>query len=194
MSLKRLLTTKGIHYFITRFGPSRLRSMAFDEKYRSGTWDFRGETSDELPSVIRTYLRCGDLLILGCGGASIVERFNSCEFSSILGLDLSEEAVRLANRFARENVSFQTGDLIKFQCVICYDVILFSESLYYVPSSQQENLLKRLASQLKPGGVIVVTLAQASRYKTIIELIRNRFDVVEDRKFSGSERHLLAFR
>lgn len=194
MNLKRLLVTKGIHYFVTRFGPMRLRSLAFDEKYRSGAWNFRGESSDHLPCVILKYLRNGDLLILGCGGASILESFEPDTFSSVLGLDLSEEAVRMASRFARKNISFRTGDMVTFECPRDYDVILFSESLNYVPTSQQEKVLKNLAKHLKGGGVIVVTLAQSTRYHAIIELIRSRFEIVEDRRFSGSERHLLVFR
>src|ERR1035441_9818662 len=123
MRLKQLLAAKGIHYFVTRFGPARLRGLAFDEKYRRGDWNFKGESSDELPSTIRKYLRGGDLLVLGCGGASILDSFNATEFSSVLGLDLSAEAVRLASRFARDNIIFQVGDMVTFQCGKDYDVI-----------------------------------------------------------------------
>jgi SAM-dependent methyltransferase len=194
MKIKQLLAAKGVHYFVTRFGPAWLRSAAFDEKYRRGDWNFKRENSDELPSVIRHYLRGGNLLILGCGGASLLESFGPEDFSRVLGLDLSPEAVRLANRFAGKNISFQVGDMLTFQDASDYDVILFSESLYYVPSSQQAGLLKRLAKQLKTGGVFVVTLAQPARYHAVIELIRNRFQVVDDRKFPNSDRQLLIFR
>lgn len=194
MRLKQLLAARGIHYLVTRFGPARLRAMAFDEKYRRGDWNFNGEGSNELPATIRKYLHGGDLLILGCGGASILKGFTPADFSSVLGLDLSAEAVRLANRYASEHIQFQVGDMVTFQCPKGYDVILFSESLNYVPSSRQEELLKRLAGHLKPGGVFVVTLAQAQRYHAIIELIRRHFQMVEDRNFSGLERRLLVFR
>lgn len=193
MRLKQLLAARGIHYFVTRFCPARLRGLAFDEKYRRGDWNFKGESSDELPSVIRKHLRGGDLLVLGCGGASILDSFEPAAFTSVLGVDLSTEAVRLASRFARNNIVFQVGDMVTFQCPKDYDVILFSESLYYVPSSRQEELLKRLAGHLKPGGVFIVTLAQAKRYHAIIELIRRSFNVLEDRKFENSERQLLVF-
>jgi trans-aconitate methyltransferase len=193
MRLKQLLAAKGVHYFVTRFGPARLRAMAFDEKFRRGDWNFKND-SEELPSVIRTYLRGGDLLILGCGAASILDKFEPTAVASVLGVDLSTEAVRLAGRFARGNVRFEVGDMVKFQCPKDYDVILFSESFNYVPSAQQEGLLRRLAGHLKAGGAIIVTLAQAKRYQAIIELIRGGFQVVEDRKFENSERQLLVFR
>jgi 2-polyprenyl-3-methyl-5-hydroxy-6-metoxy-1,4-benzoquinol methylase len=194
MKFKELLAAKGIHFFVTRFGPAWLRGIAFDQKYVRGDWNFKGESSDELPSIIRKYNNTGDLLILGCGGSSILESFAPGAFSSVLGLDLSSEAVHLASRFARENVFFQVGDMVTFQCPRLYDIILFSESFNYVPTSQQEKLLRRLSASLKPGGVIIVTLAQAKRYHAIIELIRHCFQMVEDRKFLNSERHLLVLR
>ncbi len=194
MRLKKLLAAKGIHYFVTRFAPAWLRSLAFDEKYRQGDWSFKDEGSDELPSVIRKYLHAGDLLILGCGGASILGSFDPAEFTSVLGVDLSSEAVQLASRFAGKNILFQTGDMVTFQCPGNYDVILFAESLYYVPALQRQALLKRLAGHLKPGGVCVVTLAQPKRYHAIIELVRTHFQMVEDHQFANSERHLLVFR
>ena len=118
-----------------------------------------------------------------------MESFKATKFSSVLGLDLSAEAVRIASRYVTNNVLFQVGDMVAFQCPRDYDVILFSESLCYAPLSQQDGLLKKLAGHLKPGGAIVVTLAQAKRYNSIIELIRHRFQVVEERKFANSERH-----
>ena len=194
MLLKQILAARGIHYIVTRFGPKRLRSLAFDAKYERGDWNFTGEDSDELPSIVRAYARNGDLLILGCGRAAILASFEATEFSSVLGVDLSEEAVRLAGRFANGNISFVVGDMLNLQLSRLYDVILFSESFNYVPSSKQLDLLKKLSSQLKLGGAIIVTLAQAERYHAIIELIRGSFQMLEDRSFSGSKRHLLVFR
>lgn len=194
MMLKQLLAARGIHYMVTRFGPKQLRSLAFDAKYERGDWNFAGEPSDELPSAVLAYARGGDLLILGCGSASILASLQPSAFSSVLGVDLSEEAIRLASRFANENVSFIVGDMVTLQLARPYDVILFSESFNYVPSSKQLDLLKRLSKQLKFNGTLIVTLAQPERYRAIIELIRGSFHVLEDRSFANSKRRLLVFR
>ena len=193
MRIRQLLAAKGIHYVATRFGWQKLRALAFDEKYRQGDWTFHADGGDELVGVIGGYLRNGDLLILGCGGASILEGLESKGFNSALGIDLSEEAIRLASRFASERVSFQLGDMVEFECPRPYDVILFSESLNYVPATGQSRLLLRLSEHLKPGGVFVTTFAQAARYQDILERIRRGFVVIEDRTFSGSSRHLIVF-
>ena len=191
--IRKLLAAKGIHYFVTRFGPKKLRSIAFDEKYRTGSWNFESSNDADLGAAVRRYLRNGDLLILGCGGASVLGELEASGLQSALGLDLSEEAIRLARRFASANVTFQLADMVTFECPNSYDVILFSESLYYVPGGRQVALLNRLGANLKSGGAFVVTLAEAERYQDIIERIRANFRIVEDHPFPGSIRHLLVF-
>jgi len=192
MRIKRLLAARGIHYLATRFGPSWLRSMAFDEKYRRGDWNFHSDGA-ELPLIVSRYLRGGDLLMLGCGSASLLDSLEAPAFASVLGVDLSEEATRLASRIRRQNIAFQVGDMLRFQPPKQYDVVLFSESLYYVPATQQVEMLNRYAARLKAGGVIIVTFAQVTRYEDIIERVRGNFLMIEDRAFTGATRHLLVF-
>jgi 2-polyprenyl-3-methyl-5-hydroxy-6-metoxy-1,4-benzoquinol methylase len=193
MKLRGLLATRGIHYLATRFGWQKLRSLAFDEKYRRGDWNFCTEGTGELADVVCRYLGEGDLLVMGCGGASILKDLPAPNLKSALGIDLSQEAIRLAGRFASEKISFQLADMVTFECPQPYDVILFSESLNYVPLAEQEPFLRRLGKSLKPNGEFIVTIAQAKRYADMLEGVRRHFAVLEDRSFSGSNRHLLVF-
>jgi 2-polyprenyl-3-methyl-5-hydroxy-6-metoxy-1,4-benzoquinol methylase len=194
MNFRRFLAARGVHYFVTRFGSRKLKVMAFDEKYRRGDWSFSPGAERELAEVARRYLQNGDLLMMGCGGASLLQGLQSHEFKSALGIDISEEATRLASRLSSDRISFQRADMLTFQCPCPYDVILFSESLNYVPVPDQVPLLNRLTANLKPNGVIIVTFAQAHRYKTILDRIRQHFVVVEDHTFPNSTRHLIVFR
>ena len=194
MNFRRLLGARGIHFLVTRFGPRRLRSLAFDEKYISGDWSPPTDGESELPIVTSRYLRKGDLLIMGCGGCSVLKGLESLGLNSALGIDLSPEAIRLANRYASEKITFQIADMVSFDCPRSFDVILFSESLYYITASQQKAVLGRLAARLNQGGVFIATFAQAVRHHSILERIRDAFQVVEDRPFVGSKRHLIVFR
>lgn len=191
--IKQLLALKGIHYLVTRFGSKTLRSWAFDAKYSKKEWCFNRDGSGELEKIIVRYLRKGDLLILGCGGASILDGLESKGLNSALGLDLSEEAIRLASQFSSAKVSFQKADMETFECPINYDIILFSESLNYISASKQIPLLRKLARSIKPNGVLIVTLADAKRYHDILVRIRSNFKIIEDRSFASSARHLLVF-
>jgi len=191
MNLKRLLSARGVHYIATRFGWSKLRSMAFDEKYRSGTWVTLADGVGEFPFIVQKYLNAGDLLMLGCGGASLLEGLDLPTLRSVLGVDLSPEAIRLAGCYSRSNVTFQVGNMETFDPPNNYDVILFSESLNYVPLPKQGELLRRLSGRLKPGGVFVITFAEAERYRDMLDAMRRAFTVHEDRHFRASKRHLI---
>jgi 2-polyprenyl-3-methyl-5-hydroxy-6-metoxy-1,4-benzoquinol methylase len=194
MRLRRLLAVRGIHFFVTRFGPAKFRGFAFDEKFGQGGWNFAAAGEIELATVVSCYLGSGDLLIMGCGGASILENLDIKGLGSVLGIDLSGEAIRLADRFSSDRVTFLQADMVNFVCPRSYDVILFSESLYYVPATQRASLLKRLAGHLKPGGAIIATFSQVRRYRKIIENIRRQFLTLQARTFTGSNRYLMVFR
>jgi 2-polyprenyl-3-methyl-5-hydroxy-6-metoxy-1,4-benzoquinol methylase len=191
--LNRLLAIPGIHYFVRRFGSAKLRGMAFDGKYQRGDWNFHSDTR-ELPQIIQRYLNSGDLLILGCGSTSILADLDKSALKSVTGIDLSSEAIRLANRFASDRMSFRVSDMEAFESSSEYDVILFSESLYYVPLGRQLRLFRNLVRHLKSNGVFIVTLAEPERYSSILALIRTNYRLLEDRPFLGSTRHLIVFR
>lgn len=191
--LRRLLAARGIHYLVTRFGSRRLRALAFDSKYQGGRWGDYDDGGGQLSAMVSHYLRKGDLLILGCGGATVLEGLEASGLNSSLGVDLSTEAVRRASGFASSRVSFLVQDMELLECSSDYDVILFSESLYYVPAQRQLPLLRRLSKHLKHGGVFIVTLAEPQRYADILKRIRGAFDVHVDRAFDGSSRHVIVF-
>lgn len=192
--LRRLLAARGIHFLVTRFGPRRLRILAFDEKYIRGDWSTLTDGSGELPVLTRNYLHEGDLLIMGCGGSSVLSAFGAGDLNSALGVDLSPEAIRIASQYSSAKVAFEVADMTSFKPMRSFDVILFSESLYYIPADHQARLLRRLSDYLKPSGVYIATFAQPLRHRYILETIRQRFEVIEDRPFAASRRHLMVFR
>lgn len=193
-SMMRLLAVPGLHFLVTRFGPAWLRNFAFDAKYQSGHWSFHLDDRSELHEVVRAYLRRGDLFVVGCGTGSVLNGLEESGLDSVLGIDVSKEAITRAVQHASARVTFQVADVETFQCPRLYDEILFSESLYYIRPSRQLTLLHRLSRSLKPGGVFVVTLADVARYHDVVRRVRLSFCVLEDRALRDSTRHLLVFR
>jgi 2-polyprenyl-3-methyl-5-hydroxy-6-metoxy-1,4-benzoquinol methylase len=189
-----MLRLRGIHFFATRARSNWLRSLAFDEKYRSGEWNFSASGRDALVDVIEQYANRGNILMMGCGDASVAGHLNPESFSTFCGVDLSGEAIRVANeKFADSRVRFEQADMLKFQCPRSYDIIVFSESLYYIRLSEQKPFLERLGKHLKPGGHFIVTIADAKRYESMLTAIRQEFRCIEDRPFTGSKRHVVVF-
>ncbi len=186
---------RGIHYFVTRFGPASLRKVSFDQKYIDGRWGaFRAHPEAELARVVEKYCDHGHILTLGCGVAAVTGNLKPDAFASFQGVDLSPAAIAIARERENGKIFFEIGDMMQYKFTRRYQVILLSESVYYIPRRRMESELKHLQSGLAPEGVIIVTIAEARRYDWILDLIRGRFEIIEDGKFSGAERQLLVFR
>lgn len=190
--IRGMLALPGVQYAATRFGNERLRGISFDEKFRRGHWNFSADS--ELVEILERNANGGNILILGCGAASVARATRPDSYRTILGVDISTEAIARANQHASDRIEFKQGDMETFKCDREYNVILFSESLYYVNVLKRKPLLQRLSQSLTDTGVIIVTIAQPQRYAGLLETIRSNFSVVEDRTFEGSKRHLLVFR
>lgn len=191
--MNKLLSFRGVHWLATRFGWKSLRKLSFDEKFRSGDWNFSIETPD-LVHLVENYASQGHILVLGCGAAPIAGALNPNSYETFLGVDLSEEAINIANQYTTEKVRFEIGNMVKHQCCRKYDVILFSDCLYYVPFFFQKGLLKRMSQSLTTSGKIIVVLAHPEKFANIIRMIRRNFTIELDRTLDETERQVLVFR
>ena len=192
--IRKLLGMHGVHYLVTRFGPQCLKLLAFDEKFHNGAWNFTNHPDYDLADVVKRYANKGNVLIMGCGTTSIMGCLEADGFSSVLGIDISSEAIRMASQYASPKVSFKQADMIHFKCPSSFNIILFPESLYYVSMPQRKALLQRFCASLKPEGCIIATFAQARRYARLLRMIRRNFHVLEDREFEAARRRLIVFR
>jgi trans-aconitate methyltransferase len=192
--IQRLLCTRFVHFFATRLCWGRLRSLSFDEKYRSGQWNFVEDPHSELVTLIEERAANGHILILGCGMASITTSLNPARYKSIVGIDLSPVAIGKARQYANEKIRFEVGNMLTYTPDKKFGIMLFSESLYYVAGRKRVPLLKRLRDYLAPGGYIIVTIAQPERFAGLLNEMRSDFDVIEDRYFTDSRRFLIVFR
>jgi len=190
--LQKALRIRGIHWLITRFGGKRLCRLSFDEKYKSGDWAFGSETRD-LVQLVEKYSSSGHVLALGCGAAPIAGALNPVSYRSFLGIDLSSEAIAIARKQANNRIRFETGDMVSYRCSRKYDVILFPDSLYYVPFFARKRLLVKLCRGLTARGKIIVVIAHPDRYAGILKMIRQNFAVDVDRELEGTKRHVLVF-
>ena len=194
--IRTILHVPGIHWISTRVGGKALRSLSFDEKFRSGDWSFDGECPD-LVRIVETLRAGGNVLLMGCGTAPIATILAPASFATILGVDLSKEAILRARARVPEcdsaRIRFELGDMLDYQPNQPFDVVLFSESIYYAPRPARQTLLERIRENLTSRGKIIVTIAQPDRYAGILKMIRERFCVELDRPLEGGKRHVLVF-
>lgn len=191
--IDRVLTSRGILYLVTRFCGSALRRRAFDQNYISGRWDhFDKEPSTEIVKVIEKYARKGRILDLGCGTGILASMLSPDSFEYYLGVDASQGAIARAQKRKGEKIRVEIGDILSYKPRGKFDLIVFAESLYYVPYFRRR-FLRCCARWLMPGGLFVVTIVEPRRFRSMIKMIRENFQIVEDRFFQNSQRLLLVF-
>jgi SAM-dependent methyltransferase len=100
------------------------------------------------------------VLVVGCG-FGIFDRLLPAE-TSLLGIDLSEEAIRFAAAWAeghRSDFRYTCGHLIDQNLESgSFDLVLLSEVLEHVPEDEIPPLMRELARVLAPGGILLLTL------------------------------------
>jgi len=191
--LKSILSAKGVLYFLTRYAGSTIRRCSFDQYYKSGRWDYLdSDHSGEMVKIVERYANKGRILDVGCGPGILAGLLNLGSFEYYRGVDASSEAIAKARKRVSEKIHFDMGDIQSYECEDDFDLIVFEESLYYVPFFRYR-LLKRYAARLRPGGVFIVTVADPRRFARMIGMIRRKFRVIEDRYFLNSRRFLLVF-
>jgi len=145
-------------------------AAAFDKVYRSGDpwassdprYRYQSRKYDTIASFIprRSYASALDL---GCGSGLLARRI-AARADSVLGMDISAEAVDQA-RQANEiypNLSFAQGDINHLPALFdgAFDLLVIADSLYYLPPPLDEAALRavaaRVARLLQPGGICVL--------------------------------------
>jgi 2-polyprenyl-3-methyl-5-hydroxy-6-metoxy-1,4-benzoquinol methylase len=132
----------------------------WDEEYRSNMWDYLSDITEYARySVVYGYIRkfIGDegILDMGCGAGILYDMLLDVEQLKYTGVDLSEEAIKIASSKTSRNL-FQRADINHYVPHKRYNVIVFNESLQYVPNTP--NKLLEYARYLTPDGVIISSL------------------------------------
>jgi SAM-dependent methyltransferase len=96
-------------------------------------------------------------LDVGCGSSGrILDLFQSHGFE-VEGLDISPRMIELAKR-RHPSITFHHADLCEWELPKKYDLISAWDSIWHVPLSEHERVLKKLLNGLSPGGVCIFTM------------------------------------
>ena len=116
------------------------------------------------------------VLDLGCGKGRHALKMSSF-FKTVHGLDLSENNIKTANSYKKENMKFFIGDMRNFNNTTSYDYIfnLFTSFGYFNTIEENLDVLKCIHRQLKKNGHLLVDFLNP-------EVIRNnKFNAEEKR-------------
>jgi SAM-dependent methyltransferase len=199
------LIQKGRNRFraiVQRYGPDFAKRYLWNHEFSSGRWDCLDSTPDErIQAKLEKYARCGPILDLGCGSGTASVDLASAAYSSYTGIDISDVAVRKAKGRARvagraDRNEYYQSDIITYVPTRKFQVVVFGDSIYYVPHDQIDDLLKRYSKYLENEGVFVVRIHDESgKHKRILETINLHFHIVERdvRIVDGAEVSIVVF-
>jgi 2-polyprenyl-3-methyl-5-hydroxy-6-metoxy-1,4-benzoquinol methylase len=170
---------------LKRWGSPSAKQKIWDSEYKTGKWDYlngtpNAEVRDPIYEFLESYSAGGSILDLGCGsGATAFEMRNV--YNTYTGVDVSEVAIEGARRAAlatgerAAHLDFAVSDIFTFEPDHKFSVILFRESIYYVPQHKIKAMLERYRSHLETDGVIMVRLCDVRKYKSIINIMTSDF-------------------
>jgi len=200
--LHQVLALPVFHYAASRFFGAAIARLAFDAKFGGSDrgWGEFHERPEFISPLAAHAMSFGPgvarILLLGCGGAGLVGDLPAGCYRSVIGVDLSPKAIDLArSKWDPGKTRFEVADMCAYAPPEPQDIIVLSESIYYIKRRKCAKLFARLRAE-NPGVIFAVTIAQPGRYRGYLRDIRkNSPAVLEDRApVPEKARHLIVFK
>ena len=170
---------------LKKWGKPSMAKAIWDEEFASGQWEFLEDTShDVIYQYLEKYVNNGSILDLGCGSGNTGNELAVSRYSRYSGVDISEVAiqkalVRTIKNGRQEKNQYFCNDISSFSPKMRYDIILFRESLFYIPQTRIKSVLDRYSGFLTEGGVFIVRIFDRNKYKRILQLIETNYQILE---------------
>jgi SAM-dependent methyltransferase len=168
-----------------KWGSKQMKQALWDKEFSQGRWDMTLNTSGDLIyDYLKKYCRRGSLLDLGCGSGNTGCELDEGDYRQYVGIDISAVAIQNAKQRAeacgRSGKNFyEQGDIVAYVPKRRYDVILFRESIYYIPFQRIKNVLVRYSEFLEPGGVFIIRWHDPKQGEEILRKVEEGFVVLE---------------
>ena len=121
------------------------------------------------------------ILDVGCGTAPILKTLDDNKILKYKGIDFSKVAIKKAQKLANKKIIFECVDMLKFKSKEKYDIIIFSECLYYLRDNNQiEILIEKYDNYLNQNGQIIISGYFKVDHSIIFEKFDHRYLLVDD--------------
>lgn len=159
---------------------NRIYDLAY--RLRNDLFEIEGSEYEQhklnrLIGVIRQR-RYKTVLDVGCGIGILAEKISPfCQ--QIIGIDFSPKAISLAEKRCKnlENVSFLERDIRTFDFQGDYDLVIFSEVLYYLEDRFIERIVHRLKKNLPDSARIIIVDRAEDSYS--VSKFKREFQLME---------------
>jgi SAM-dependent methyltransferase len=180
------------------WGTTKIKRELWNREYAAGRWDHcENASGDPVYDYVEKYCMNGSVLDLGCGSGNTGSELDTKKYDCYTGVDVSDEALRKGTARSEGNGRdgknrYVQADILTYVPSERYNVILFRESVYYVPRGRIKAMLDRYSRYLKDDGVFVVVISKGGTndFTEIVSLIETHYGVVE----KHSDGFILVFR
>lgn len=98
------------------------------------------------------------ILDVGCGSGVPIDRFFIENGHAVLGIDISEKQIELAQKNVPE-ARYKVADMSRFvEAEYTVDAIVSFYAIFHTNREEHLEILKKLYSFLKPGGYLLITM------------------------------------
>jgi SAM-dependent methyltransferase len=172
---------------LQRYGPISAKRSLWNHEFTQGRWAcLEGTEVDAVFTYLERYAKHGSILDLGCGPGSTGLKLNPAAYSHYTGVDISDVAIEKAIQATAasgrtDKNRYQQSDIFSYVPTGQYDVLLFSDSLYYVPHQRIAGMLERYSAFLSRDGVFIARMFDITgKHHAIIDVIQEHFEIVEN--------------
>lgn len=181
------------------WGSRGMKRAIWNREFANGRWKILDETpGDCVYLFLEKYGRQGRILDLGCGAGNTGNELRYDAYADYLGVDISDVAIErareksLANGRSRNH--YCQSDIYSFVPPYPCDVILFRETIFYIPLPRIRGMLERYCRHLTPRGCIMVRMYDRVKYASILRVIEDHFHVNDWHRPEGENTVLVVFR
>lgn len=184
------------------YGTPKIKSALWNTEFASGRWECLERTpGDCVYPWVEKYAAQGSILDLGCGSGSTAVELAFGSYRGYTGVDISDVAIAKAVRRSQEagraqKNHFDKSDFSNYIPVGPYNVILFRDSIYYVPLRKIKTMLDGYSGHLVAEGVFIVRLSGGGNEKDgpIVKIFENNFKIVEKYLHNDPQALIIIFR
>jgi len=167
----------------------------WDREWASGAWKYQEKVPVERSRIaviggvlVQMYAPFANSTVLeiGCGEGAVADFLTPGQVEGYVGVDISKEAIAIAKTKRKTGgIRFVHAAAHKFQPGNKFDVIIFSEVLYY---TEYEKIMDQYSTYLSPQGIVIISIFQMEgkpKYENIFKYAQTKFQQVDEIEVSG---------
>ena len=144
--IKRVIEAR----ILKRWGSTSKKKSIWDQEFADGQWEYIDHTDDDVIYLfLYKYGNRGSILDLGCGSGNTGNEMDVSKYHRYTGVDISEIAIQRAldrskNNHRQDKNEYFCNDISCYVPRKRYDIILFRESIFYIPNTKIKDVLREI--------------------------------------------------